>query len=776
MEASTSFRLGRIFQLQRQWAQARHHFGGAAAIAERTGDLARASDIWTVLAEVCEAEVLPAEAERWHRKAIAYGRQAGKLPYLVQHLGRLADLLLGQPDGVAEARALIDEALAAVPRLEPAAAQAWAIYETLGHLAVREAGRTDDAGQKLALEAKAAALRDLARRAPQLFATLAQLDAGPGLGRAVIFGRIGRCLQMAEQSARAIAYTQDALAILGACPGSTLEAGLRGAMEAQLGAIYRACGDLPAAKQAFQAALAVAETSADVRGQANCLAELATIAALAGHPDALLASCQAACRLLVRLREPAALVAALVRLGGLLQAGRQGEWARHYYDEAVRIGHLAGPPEAVALAQERLAMLGPSPATGDHARAGNVDAELRTADAVDVDVTLIDEVTTDFGFGTDLLVDGWRERKVRRWPGKAGTLNEQVRPMLRPCTRTWVDEGGVAWLGGAVEEPVFARREGCIAIRRVSREIGVAGSPRIFARLMRAMDGEHSIVQILNRFSQHDGQVAAHMLAAMIDAGVVDISGRAIAQLLHAATKKGVLPGGGLEGDDILALAMDGHHRSYPEMARVPVSQTTPECLRQFHALTRARRSRRDFAGVPMARNAFDALLDTACGVTGVMQWKGRQSSLRAYPSSGGLYAVEVYAMALQIEGLAPAVYHYRAEASELERVKPLASGPLFEAMLPVEREMVSGAAVMFCLTGCFPRHEHKYGQGGYRMLVAEAGHISQSLVLAATALGLSARPFGGVFDDLVNEELGLDTAQEQFLLGVLVGQAPLPA
>ena len=34
----------------------------------------------------------------------------------------------------------------------------------------------------------------------------------------------------------------------------------------------------------------------------------------------------------------------------------------------------------------------------------------------------------------------------------------------------------------------------------------------------------------------------------------------------------------------------------------------------------------------------------------------------------------------------------------------------------------------------------------------------------------LSARPFGGVFDDLLNHDLGLDGAEEQFLLAVLVG------
>ena len=83
---------------------------------------------------------------------------------------------------------------------------------------------------------------------------------------------------------------------------------------------------------------------------------------------------------------------------------------------------------------------------------------------------------------------------------------------------------------------------------------------------------------------------------------------------------------------------------------------------------------------------------------------------------------------------------------------------------------MVAGAAAMICLAGRFRRHERKYGEGGYRMLIAEAGHISQNMILAATALGLSARPFGGVFDDLLNRDLGIGNEDEQFLLSVIVG------
>ena len=198
-----------------------------------------------------------------------------------------------------------------------------------------------------------------------------------------------------------------------------------------------------------------------------------------------------------------------------------------------------------------------------------------------------------------------------------------------------------------------------------------------------------------------------------------------------------------------------------------------PDCLRDFHILTRRRRSRRDYAGQALRREDFDALLQTACGVTGAMQWAGRELKLRAYPSSGALYAVEIYPVVLRVDGLEPGVYHYVAGENTLDVVMPGVSQDRFvAAALPVEREMVSGAAAMICLVGQFRRHERKYGEGGYRMMVAEAGHISQNLVLAATALGLTARPFGGVFDGLLNRCLGLDEAEEQFLLSVLVGHA----
>ena len=378
---------------------------------------------------------------------------------------------------------------------------------------------------------------------------------------------------------------------------------------------------------------------------------------------------------------------------------------------------------------------------------------------------------TDYVFDTDLLVDGPRQRVVAQWSEDTDPPSDTQRPMLVPCARTWMDNDGAVRFGLPLGEPMVERYSSCTVMRRIRRQVAVSGDPGVLWRLISEMDGTATIADILSRLPAGERAPARRMVAALAATGAIDVSGRAVGRFLHLATKKGVLPGGGLEGDAVMHLATDGSYREYADAPRIAVSPAVPDRLLTFHALTRSRRSQRDYRGLAVSRSDFDALLHTACGVTGATKWAGREVKLRAYPSSGALYAVEIYPVVFRVEGLEPAVYHYRAVENVLEVVRPsLDPAGIVSAALPVEREMVAGAAVLFCLVGCFPRHERKYGEGGYRMLVAEAGHISQNLILAATALGVGARPFGGVFDGLLNHDLGLDQAEEQFLLAVLVG------
>ena len=104
------------------------------------------------------------------------------------------------------------------------------------------------------------------------------------------------------------------------------------------------------------------------------------------------------------------------------------------------------------------------------------------------------------------------------------------------------------------------------------------------------------------------------MVAALAATGAIDVSGRSAGRFLHVATKKGVLPAGGLDGDAVLRLATDGSYRAYPEAPRIAVGEAVPDRLRAFHALTRSRRSNRDYRALALSRREFDALLHTRAG------------------------------------------------------------------------------------------------------------------------------------------------------------------
>ena len=79
------------------------------------------------------------------------------------------------------------------------------------------------------------------------------------------------------------------------------------------------------------------------------------------------------------------------------------------------------------------------------------------------------------------------------------------------------------------------------------------------------------------------------------------------------------------------------------------------------------------------------------------MIWANREVKMRAYPSSGGLYAVEIYPVLLKVEGLEQAVYHYRPMENELELLKRIDLQTLVDCSLPSEKVMLRDIAAMFC-------------------------------------------------------------------------------
>ena len=479
----------------------------------------------------------------------------------------------------------------------------------------------------------------------------------------------------------------------------------------------------------------------------------------------------------------------LGRLGRCFAAGDRVGLAAGFLEQAVR---AAADADLLAMLWEELgdlraresrtdeaagafaAALACAERSGDHVTQERMRTRLGRPPLADPEpegaagVVVLEETTTDFAFDPNLLLDGPR---VRRRPEAIGTAAPpaEASPMLVPGTRTWLgSDGRVRFVPPAAEPEVLVDGP-TTTLRRTSREVAVRGSAELVWRLLGLMDGRRAWAEILAAVPDAERTEAEELVSRLAAAGVVDVSGRPYGRFIHWATRKGVLPAGGLEGDEAFRLAADARP-ARPDSATLPLPRMVPERLRPFHALTRARRSTREYRGELTAAE-LGALLDTACGVTGSLTGPGGEVKLRAYPSSGALYAVGIYPVAFRVESVAPGVYRYDAERHGLDPVSAADLARFVEASLPMEREMMAGAALLVCLTGMFRRHERKYGEGGYRMLVAEAGHVSANLVLAATALGLHARPFGGVFDALADAALGVDAEEEQFLLSVLVGR-----
>ena len=92
-----------------------------------------------------------------------------------------------------------------------------------------------------------------------------------------------------------------------------------------------------------------------------------------------------------------------------------------------------------------------------------------------------------------------------------------------------------------------------------------------------------------------------------------------------------------------------------------------------------------------------------------------------------------------------------------------------FRAAL-VDPSPLDTSAALVVVTAVFWRSRIKYGLRGYRFALLEAGHLVQTIQLAATDLGLSALPVGGFFDRRLDELVGADGLDEAAVYAVALG------
>ena len=195
-----------------------------------------------------------------------------------------------------------------------------------------------------------------------------------------------------------------------------------------------------------------------------------------------------------------------------------------------------------------------------------------------------------------------------------------------------------------------------------------------------------------------------------------------------------------------VASAMESRQRIPLPAAAFDGEMPVEEAIKQ-------RRSVREFSRKSLALEDISQLLWAAQGITG-------RRGLRAAPSAGALYPLELYVVAGNVEGLSPGVYRYRPRKHDLVLVasgdqrKPLASAA-------IDQSWVRRAPAVLVITGVYERTMTKYGQRGRRYVHMEVGHAAQNVYLRATARGLGTVMVGAFDDKEVHEALRLPTDHE---------------
>ncbi|WP_347902544.1 SagB family peptide dehydrogenase [Pseudomonas purpurea] len=187
------------------------------------------------------------------------------------------------------------------------------------------------------------------------------------------------------------------------------------------------------------------------------------------------------------------------------------------------------------------------------------------------------------------------------------------------------------------------------------------------------------------------------------------------------------------------------------------------------------RKTSRSFTGEAIALDEVGTLLYLSLGYL-----KAREDAVdacvpenlrarRSSPSGGGLNACEGYLYARNIDGLAPGLYAYHPDAHALSPVNPLPDQPL--GQLLCGQHFIDNLPCGLFITSRFDKLWWKYPHSrAYRMAYVEAGHISQTFQLLATAMGLDTWLTGALTDQRVETLLGLENNAEQPLFFVGCG------
>ena len=198
---------------------------------------------------------------------------------------------------------------------------------------------------------------------------------------------------------------------------------------------------------------------------------------------------------------------------------------------------------------------------------------------------------------------------------------------------------------------------------------------------------------------------------------------------------------------------------------------TTPDYMQ----LLDTRRSLRNYSGKAMTQAQLAFMLWSA---QGVQSYRGDVATFRTVPSGGARHPFETYISVQSVEGLEPGLYRYLPienigeKTATIERLGPIDNySEKITEMLADQAWAAKAPIVLFY--SCVPyRAEWRYVDAAHRVVLIDLGHLGQSVMLSAVALGLGSCCMAAYDQQACDALLGLDGLNEYTVYAISVGAA----
>jgi SagB-type dehydrogenase family enzyme len=188
-------------------------------------------------------------------------------------------------------------------------------------------------------------------------------------------------------------------------------------------------------------------------------------------------------------------------------------------------------------------------------------------------------------------------------------------------------------------------------------------------------------------------------------------------------------------------------------------------------SLMAERRSSRDFSAVTSV--PIDTLSDCLFSGLGITDVRGIPPlgpyPLKMTPSGGARNPFVGMVYIRNVTGIEPGLYEYSGFAHSLTKI-PCEALPSITEMLGGQHWAASAAAVIF-LVANLERTMWKYPHPtGYRVILIEAGHIAQNVVLMATRHRVRSVTTAAIKDDIVEDAFGLESLLQSACYAIALG------